>query len=140
MERRKANKEHLTIMNEDQANKLGAFLRQARHSKGLSTRQLSRQTGVDQSLVVRIEGGQLKNPRANTLAAMATALELSVSDVYALADYLPPTELPSFMPYLRAKYGELPAEAVEQLERSFTRLARRYGYSPTGPAPGEDET
>jgi hypothetical protein len=50
------------------------------------------------------------------------------------------SDLPLPRPYLRAKYPDLPPEAVEQAERYLTRLMRQHGVVADGPAPGEDET
>ena len=127
-------------MDKKQAQRLGEHLRRAREAQKLSTRQVAERAGVDMSTVVRIENGAFATPRLETVKALAEALDIPISNVYALAQYVAPTELPSFQPYLRAKYGKLPPEAVDELERSFERLAKRYGYDQDGPEPGEDET
>ena len=54
-----------------------------------------------------------------------------------MTDWLPSKELPSFRPYLRAKYHDLPPDAITELERNFADIARRYGTD--GPQDGEDE-
>lgn len=126
-------------MNPEQAKALGSFLKEHRAGLGLSTHQLAARSGTDQATIVRLEQGAFAEPRLDTLRAVAEALGASLADVFALAEYAMPSELPSFRPYLRAKYRDLPSEAVEQLERSFTRLAKRHGFDPAGPAPGEDE-
>jgi hypothetical protein len=60
-----------------------------------------------------------------------------VADIFGLAGYTTPKQLPTFKPYLRAKYRALPDEAVEQMERFFVTLARKHGIN--GPVDGEDE-
>lgn len=127
-------------MDQDKARELGRYLREARQRKGYSTRSLAAKAGVVMSTIVRVEHGERAAPRPEVLRAIAEALDLPLSDVFARAEYVVPSELPSFTPYLRAKYGELPPEAVEQLQRSFERIAKRHGYDASGPAPGEDET
>ena len=62
-----------------------------------------------------------------------------MADLYAAAGYPTPTELPSFTPYLRSKYGGLPPEARAELQETFQRLSEKYGYDGDGPADGEDE-
>ena len=50
---------------------------------------------------------------------------------------MPRDELPSFRPYPRTKYRDLPPEAVAEIESVFDRLAREYRLE--GPRDGEDE-
>lgn len=102
-------------------------------------RDLERLAGVDNGTIVRIEQGAFAAPRPDKLSRIAEALRLPLADVFALAEYVVPDELPSLVPYLRAKYRALPAKAIAELERYFDDLAGRYGIDPAGPAPGEDE-
>lgn len=126
-------------MNPEQAKELGRQLRSRREELELSLRDLERLAGVDNGTIARIEQGAFAAPAPDKLSRIADALGLSLADVFALADYASPNELPSFQPYLRTKYRGLPTEAVEQLERSFQRLVKRHGLDAAGPAPGEDE-
>lgn len=126
-------------MNPKQAKDLGRRLRARREELELSLRDLERVADVDNGTLARIEQGAFAAPRPDKLARIAEALGLNLADVFALADYSVPSELPSFSPYLRTKYRDLPAPAVEELERSFARIAKRHGFNPAGPAPGEDE-
>lgn len=126
-------------MNPKQAKELGRQLRARREELGLSLRDLEKLTDVDNGTIVRIEQGAFAAPAPDKLSRIADALKLSLADVFALAEYSTPSGLPSFSPYLRTKYRDLPAPAVEELERSFKRIAKRHGYDPAGPAPGEDE-
>ena len=126
-------------MNPEQARELGRQLRARRDELGLSLRDLERQTGIDNGTIVRIEQGAFAAPAPDKLSRIAEALGFNLADVFALADYSVPSELPSFSPYLRTKYRDLPAPAVEELERSFQRITKRHGFDPAGPAPGEDE-
>jgi len=126
-------------MDQDQAAELGRRLRARREQLGLSTRELAERVGTTHTTIARIEQGGFDAPAPDKLSRIADALGLSLADVFALAEYAVPSELPAFRPYLRSKYRELPASAVEELERSFQRLAKRHGFDPEGPAPGEDE-
>lgn len=126
-------------MNPKQAKELGRRLRARREELDLLLRDLERLSGVDNGTLARIEQGAFAAPRPDKLARIAEGLGLNLADVFALADYSVPSELPSFSPYLRTKYRDLPAPAVEELERSFARIAKRHGFNPAGPAPGEDE-
>jgi|SRR3954447_26153496 len=120
-------------------NALGKRLRARREELGLSIRDLERLTGIDNSLILRMEQGAIANPAPEKLSRVAEALGLDLADVYALAGYSAPRQLPAFTPYLRTKYRDLPQRAVRELERTFTEVAKRHGYRPEGPAPGEDE-
>ncbi len=126
-------------MEPEQAKRLGRTLRKRRNDLGLSTRQLSAKSGVNDVTIVRIENGKFAAPRPDKLAKLADALGLSLADVFAGADYIAPTELPTLMPYLRSKYQDLPAGALKDIERYANRLAKQHGVALQGPAPGEDE-
>lgn len=125
-------------MDEDQAKQLGEHLQNARKLKGFSARELSELTGMADSSIVRIELGMVAEPRPDKLKRIAEALELSTADIFERAGYATATDLPTMQPYLRTKYG-LPPEAMDEIEKSATRIAKKYGMSLEGPAPGEDE-
>src|SRR5712692_1930879 len=99
-------------MNPDQAKELGRQLRVRRDELGLSVRDLEKLASVDNGTIVRIEQGAFAAPAPDKLSRIAEALKLSLADVFALAEYSAPSELPSFSPYLRTKYRDLPAPAV----------------------------
>ncbi len=126
-------------MNTQEPVTLGSYIRTARESKGLSIRGLARDCGVDSGSVLRIERGDYLNPLPETLSRLARTLDLPLSDLFAMADYVVPKELPRFTPYLRAKYPELPPEALADLDQAFGVIAGRYGYDEAGPTVGEDE-
>lgn len=118
---------------------LGRFLRYAREERGWSTRQLAERSGVYQTTIVRIETGQFTSLTPDRLALLAAALDLPLADLYSLAGYPLPTELPALPAYLRAKYRDLPAPAHEELAAYVAHLTDKYGVTPAGPRPGEDE-
>lgn len=94
--------------------------------------------------IQRIEAGETAEPpRATVLAALAPHLNLPLADLYVAAGIQQPTELPSFTPYLRSRYRDLPASAQAELEQSFRDVMSRYGFDnangATGPLDGEDE-
>jgi transcriptional regulator with XRE-family HTH domain len=62
--------------------RVGARLREARQSRGVSVRALARELGVSASLISQIETGK-SQPSVSTLYAMTTALGISVEDVFA---------------------------------------------------------
>lgn len=122
-------------MTPEQARSLGAFIRQRRLALGLSARELARRAGIAD--VIRIEQGILSNPRTDSLRAIAQGLDLPLSDLLAAADYVPAKELPTFTPYLRTKYKDLPDEAVAEMEQFLERLRQKHGTG--GPVDDEDE-
>jgi len=127
-------------MEPEQAKRLGTYLRETRRAKGLSVRQLGDLTDINDATIVRFENGSFTAPAPDELARIAEALDLPIADVFALAEYASPSELPSFTPYLRTKYRDLPDDAVEQIEKYVARLAKRHGVTLEAPAPGEDES
>jgi transcriptional regulator with XRE-family HTH domain len=126
-------------MNPQQAKKLGRHLRKTREALGLSAREVARRTGLGDSTIVRIEQGAFPTPNPETLGRIASVLGVNLADVYVMADYPVPNELPTLRPYLRARYGRLPASAADEIEAYAQRLAQKHGVDLAGPAPGEDE-
>lgn len=126
-------------MDKKQAQSLGKMLKQSREKLGLSAREVADRSGMADSNVLRLEQGAIANPRPETLKSLADALSLDLSDLYAAAGYVQPEGLPSFAPYLRSKYADLPASAQREIEASFKKIAAKHGYDPAGPKPGEDE-
>jgi len=124
-------------MTPDEATQLANLLRAKRQAAGLSATEVARRAGVNVGTVTRIELGQIPSPRPDSLRAIGDVLGIPAADLFAITDWLPRKELPSFRPYMRAKYRELPPEAVQELEEVFERIARDYGA--TGPTNGEDE-
>lgn len=126
-------------MDNELAKELGTFIRTARNAQGLSTRELADAVGLkNMSQVVRLEQGQIASPKADLLGRIADVLHLPVADLMALAGYPTTTALPALRPYMRAKYKDLPPEAVDEVEAFITNLQHRHGLS-NGPQHGEDE-
>ncbi len=125
-------------MDDKQAKKLGALIKKRREAAGLSLRDLSDITDIDDGLISRYESGAVLKVTPERLGALSKALDIPLADLYRIAGF-PTPPLPSMRPYLRTKYGELPEEAQAQLETYFERLAKRHGVNLNGPAPGEDE-
>ena len=123
----------------ESAARLGQLIQQTRHTRKLSVRQLSSMSGIPKSTIIRIEHGEIARPRPDFLAAMAKALMIPIAEIYATVHYPAPRDLPSFAPYLRVRYSDLPDEAIEELTRYFEELAAREGVRLDGPPNGEDE-
>jgi transcriptional regulator with XRE-family HTH domain len=126
-----------TSLTPTQARQLGQLLRQHREQRGLGVRGLEAASGVNVSSIVSLERGDILTPQPDTLKALAAALDLSVSDLFTVAGWLPAGELPTLKPYLRAKYRQLDERAIADLEHYAEQLAQRHGAS--GPVNHEDE-
>ncbi len=126
-----------TSLTPEQALALAKVLRDKRAELQLSMRQVEAVSAVNSATIVRLERGSILAPQPETLKALAAALDLSVSDLFAVADWVPAKELPTFRPYLRAMYKLLPEAAVVEMEQFFDRLAKKHGSH--GPADREDE-
>lgn len=118
-----------TKLKPDQAKTLGQMLKARREELGLSTRMLAKLAEINQATVVRFEAGDILAPHPDKLSRIAKALSLSGTDVYALADYLVPTDLPSLRPYLMTKYSRLLDEDISKIEELLARLAKKRGFS-----------
>lgn len=126
-------------MKQSQSRRFGAWLRERRQAAGLSTVQLAEKAGTTDGTITRIEQGAIASPDPQKLSRIADVLQLELADVYAMANYAVPDQLPSFHPYLRSKYSDLPASAVIELDEAFEQILERHGYEPEGPKPGQDE-
>jgi transcriptional regulator with XRE-family HTH domain len=118
---------------------LGDYIRHRRTSRGLSLNEAAQLSGLHFSYWSKLEAGHYKAPSPTHLQAIARALAVDIEDLYGLAGYEIPERLPTFKPYLRAKY-ELPPEAVAELERYFELLRNYYGIpkdQPVFPAKGK---
>jgi transcriptional regulator with XRE-family HTH domain len=104
---------------------LGEYIRGRRTSRGWSLLDAANRSGLHLSYWSKLEDGQYEAPAPKHLMRIARALEVDFEDLYGLAGYESPERLPTFRPYLRAKY-ELPPQAVADLERYFELLRNYY--------------
>ncbi|MDO9381060.1 MAG: helix-turn-helix transcriptional regulator [Nocardioidaceae bacterium] len=127
------------MTDESTATTFGQLLKRAREAAGLSLREVEAETGISKSLLGNMEQDNVASPNPHVLNSLASTLDVELIDLYTAAGYVPAQGLPTFSPYLRSKYSQLPPEAQSELAASFTRIAERYGMSEAGPNPGEDE-
>ncbi|MFB8777150.1 helix-turn-helix domain-containing protein [Streptomyces broussonetiae] len=109
-------------------NQLGKYIRNARMDRGISLRRLADQLHMHHSYMSRIESGALMQPSPEKLQRIAEILDLKFSDLCALAGYQAPEELPSFGPYLRAKYN-MSDEDHRRLFEYFMLLRDHHGIT-----------
>jgi len=103
---------------------VGVLIQQLREQAGLSMTDLAEASGLDKASISRIERGEFIKPKEETLSAIATALGTNPADLYNAAGYTSPSALPSFRPYLRTKYGHLPADKLTELEAIFQEISQ----------------
>src|SRR5919108_495391 len=70
-------------------------------------------------------------PKRETLVRLAKALKTDLADLLTLAGYATGEALPSFTPYLRTKYGHLPAAKRRELVEFFEAIEAEYGSKST---------
>ena len=104
---------------------LGEFVRSRRQSMDLSLADAASASDLDPSYWNKLENGHYRSPAPQHLQTIARVLGVPTEDLYGLAGYEIPERLPSFQPYLRAKY-DLPSEAIADLERYFELLRNYY--------------
>jgi transcriptional regulator with XRE-family HTH domain len=126
-------------MTPENARQLGDLIRQRREALGLTLRQLEELSGVDDTAIVRLESATQQKPTVEKLQRLASALDLPVEDLLITAGVQDRRGLPTFRPYLRAKYPQLPATAQAELDQYLAQVAERYGIDLDGPTSGEDE-
>jgi len=72
-------------MTDHQASELGALIRRARHSKGLSLFALADLTGFDDSWLARLEKGLYASPNPAHLARVAETLDIDPARIDAIS-------------------------------------------------------
>lgn len=101
---------------------IGELLRQKREEAGLSIRRLAELSGVNQANISRLERGEASRPMLSSLTRLAEALGADAAEFYAASGQSTDTTLPSFRPYLRAKYGHLPPDKLDELSTFFETI------------------
>jgi transcriptional regulator with XRE-family HTH domain len=101
------------------------FFRRRRAELGLSIQQVAQRLDMSSSSIHKWGTGAAV-PGAARLPEVAEALEMTYEDFLAAAGFAAPKGLPSFAPYLRAKYG-LKGKALKEAEDFFRDLESRHG-------------
>ena len=70
---------------EDLPKAVGAALKQIREGKGLTQEVVAERAGLHATWVPQVEGGY-RNPTIVSIGRIAAALEVSLAEVFALAD------------------------------------------------------
>jgi len=104
---------------------LGEHIKRLRLNQGLGLREAGRRAQVDHSWWGRLEEGQYVSPDPRLIGKVARALGVDIEELWVAAGLATGRRLPSFRPYLRARY-DLPPEAIAQLEAHFELLSDKY--------------
>lgn len=68
---------------------LGELIKKQREKLGISQRELSRQTGVDNNTIAKLEKGMRKKPNTLALKKIAYILKIDLKKILKLAGYSP---------------------------------------------------
>lgn len=68
-------------------NLLATIIKESRIKKGISQRELSRRSGVDNKTIAKIELGERKKPTIVTLLKISVILDLNIYEVLTVAGY-----------------------------------------------------
>jgi transcriptional regulator with XRE-family HTH domain len=117
-------------MNHEAARQFGTYIKGLREARKLSIRGLASEANIDSGALTRLEHGKVRAPQPDTLKALSKSLGAPLSDMFAMAGYVVPHDLPSLVPYLRARYSHLPDEALAAAHAYLCRLVSECGLDP----------
>jgi transcriptional regulator with XRE-family HTH domain len=103
---------------------LGAVLDEARQAADMSVRQLAEAADVPKSEIGRLLRDQQERLNPESLARLASVLELNAADLFLLAGMPLPT-LPTVEALLRTEY-DLPEKAVREAKAQIEAIVARY--------------
>ncbi|WP_330266288.1 helix-turn-helix transcriptional regulator [Streptomyces griseorubiginosus] len=126
------------MVKRDAALQFGEYLQRLRRERKLGVRELARKASLDAGGLTRLEHGKTL-PQPDTLKALGVALEVPFADLFTMAGYVIPSDLPSMSTYLRTRYG-LPEDTIASVDEYIQRLIDEHGLDTNGPAPFEDES
>jgi transcriptional regulator with XRE-family HTH domain len=114
----------------EQANRIGRLFATARRNKGWSLRQLSNETGISHTWLLKLERGVYLNPAPELLIRLADALGVDPERIERIVKGQMADSLPGVRTYFRAKY-DLSQEDIDQIERTVKDLQRNHERSDT---------
>jgi len=117
-------------MTDHQASELGALIRRARHSKGLSLFALADLTGFDDSWLARLEKGLYASPNPAHLARVAETLDIDPARIDAISREHLANSMPGMRTYFRSK-EKLSPEALDEVEQAVADIRAKYAQPPT---------
>ncbi len=112
-------------MIKEQANRIGRMIATARRNKGWSLRQLSNETGISHTWLLKLEHGEYVTPAPDRLIRVADALGVDPERIERVVKGQMSDSLPSVRTYFRAKY-DLTATEIDALERAVEDIQRKH--------------
>lgn len=109
----------------EQANRIGRMIATARRNKGWSLRQLSNQTGISHTWLLKLEHGEYLTPAPDLLIRVADSLGIDPERIERVVKGQMSDSLPGVRTYFRAKY-DLSAEEIDQIERTVQDIQRNH--------------
>jgi transcriptional regulator with XRE-family HTH domain len=105
------------------SNRLGRAITRYRKAAGLSVYECARQAGIPKTNLLYWESGE-RTPKASNLQRLARALGVDFEDLFALAGYSTPGNLPELPIYLRRKLS-LTGSETERVARYVERIKKQ---------------
>ena len=112
----------------EQASRIGRMIATARRNKGWSLRQLSNDTGISHTWLLKLERGEYLTPAPDLLIHVADALGVDPERIDRIAKGQMSDNLPGVRTYFRAKY-DLSAEEIDVIERTVQDIQRKHERS-----------
>ena len=113
-------------MTQDEANRLGEYIRDLRQKAGMTLRDLAALAEIDLANLHRIETGKIKEPSPRSLQRLSRHLDCDYEDLVAVAGYTPPELLPELGAYLRAKYSDYSDDEIRIAEEYLRFLQQHH--------------
>jgi len=95
---------------------------------GYSVAEVAQRAHVNRATVWRLEQGLIAKPQAESLLAIGRVIDIEPADIFATVGWLSGDQLPTFVPYLRAKYAGLPAKAEREIVRHFDLIVQKHEF------------
>lgn len=105
----------------------GNFFKQLRESKGLTLRDVERETGVSNAYVSQLESEKIKQPSPTTLHKLAEFYKVSYSEMMTKVGYPAPTVGGTTAPEKKIAYGKLGKITSDEEEElvEYLKLIRK---------------
>ncbi len=103
---------------------LGQFLRAAREARGLSLREVERQSGVSNAYLSQVESGRIKEPSPNVLFKLTELYGAAYEQAMELAGY-PTPKRPKKGADSFGRLGPISPDEVDQLAEYLAFIRRR---------------
>jgi transcriptional regulator with XRE-family HTH domain len=108
---------------------LADLLKSRREAAGITLTAMAVELRISRHQLTRLESGENKRPSPALLGRMINRLDVKPEDLYALTGCMPPTDLPSFIPYLRAIHPDWPDSAITMLDDFHDFLRYKHSLS-----------